>query len=84
MLLLLVLLSCRARGLLMLPLLGSVLSEVSDDADEGEACTMNVFDDPKDEVVDFIELRRSDIELFAFKRCKFFALLPTIASAFFT
>lgn len=68
----------------MLPLLGSVFREVREDADEGEACTMKVFDDPSDDVVDFIELRRSDIALFAFKICKFFALLPTIAKAFFT
>jgi hypothetical protein len=68
----------------MLPLFGSVLSDVSEDADDGDACTMNVFDDPNDEVVDFIEFRRSDIGLLAFKMCKFFGLLPTIASAFFT
>lgn len=80
----LLLLSCRIAGLPMLPLLGSVLSEVSEDADDGEACTMNVFDDPSDDVVDFMELRRSDIALFAFKMCKFFMLLPTMANAFFT
>jgi len=68
----------------MLPLFGSVFRDVKEDADEGDACTMNVFDDPSDEVVDFIEFRRSDIALFAFKRCKFFILFPTIASAFFT
>lgn len=68
----------------MLPLLGSVFRDVSEDADEGDACTMKVFVDPKDDVVDFIELRRSDIALFAFKICKFFALLPTMANAFFT
>lgn len=80
----LLLLSCRILGLSMLPLLGNVLSDVSDDADDGDACTMKVFVDPND-VVDFIELRRSDIiTLFAFKMCKFFILLPTMANAFFT
>lgn len=70
----------------MFPLLGKVLRDVRDDADEGDACTMNVFDDPSDvaDVVDFIEFRRSDIKLFAFKMCKFFALIPTIANAFLT
>lgn len=68
----------------MLPLLGKVLREVRDEADDGDACTINVFDDPSDDVVDFIEFRRSDIRLFAFKMCKFFMLLPTIANAFFT
>lgn len=68
----------------MLPLLGNVLRDVSDDADEGDCCTIKVFDEPSEDVVDFIEFLRSDIVLFAFRICKFFALLPTIANAFFT
>lgn len=68
---------------MLLPLLGNVLSDVSEEADDGDACTMKVFVDPND-VVDFMELRRSDIALFAFKMCKFFILLPTMANAFFT
>lgn len=67
----------------MIPLLGNVLREVNEDADEGDACTIKVFDEPSDDVVDFMEFRRSVIGLFAFKICKFFELFPTIAKAFF-
>lgn len=45
----------------MLPLLGNILREVRDEAEDGDACTIKVFVDPSEEVVDFIEFLLSDM-----------------------